>query len=73
MESIISISKMYLFNPQHQSTFINVSLETDPKPKNGLDPGSTETVSQYSTTLVVELLSILYVYQIHSTNIHIDM
>ena len=51
MKSIISISKMYLFNHRHRSTPTNVSFETDPDPKNGLDPGSTETVSRYSTTL----------------------
>ena len=50
-KSIVSISKMYLFNPRHRSRPINVSFETDPEPKNGLDPGSTKTVSRYSTTL----------------------
>ena len=28
-----------------------MSFETDTESKNGLDPGSTETVSRYSTTL----------------------
>ena len=36
----------------HQSKPINDSFETNPDPKKGLDPGSTETVSRHSTTLV---------------------
>ena len=31
----------------------NVYFETDIEPENGLDPGSTETVSRYSTTLLM--------------------
>ena len=43
---------MYLFYPRHQTTYINVSFESDTGSKNGLEPGSTETVPRYSTTLL---------------------
>ena len=47
---------MNLFYPRQRSTPVNVSFETNPKSKNGLDTGSTKIVSRYSSTLVLSFL-----------------